>query len=70
MKHALAEETLKKESEDEQGRAHVVERGIDVVADDDPHIPVYMGHSIDSLFVQGHIYIVWDEKARTSRLPR
>ncbi|KAJ4388332.1 hypothetical protein N0V85_007668 [Neurospora sp. IMI 360204] len=34
-----------------------------VVADDDPHITVYMGHSLDELAVQGHIYIVWDRKA-------
>ncbi|EAA33511.1 hypothetical protein GE21DRAFT_3862 [Neurospora crassa] len=34
-----------------------------VVADDDPHITVYMGFGLDELVVQGHIYIVWDEKA-------
>ncbi|KAK1778711.1 hypothetical protein QBC45DRAFT_467002 [Copromyces sp. CBS 386.78] len=31
-------------------------------AEDDPHVTVYMGKDLDSLTLQGHVYIVWDTK--------
>ena len=33
-----------------------------MTAEDDPHITVYMGYSLNRLVVVGHVYIVWDLK--------
>ncbi|KAK3400839.1 hypothetical protein B0T20DRAFT_348176 [Sordaria brevicollis] len=33
------------------------------VADDDPHITVYIGYDLEHIAVVGHIYVVWDQKA-------
>ncbi|EAA33512.1 hypothetical protein GE21DRAFT_3863 [Neurospora crassa] len=34
-----------------------------LVAEDDPHMTIYLGYDLDHIVVQGHVYIVWDTKA-------